>query len=290
MSSKASPLNWKRTPIEMSDTDLKSSSGGIGRIASTLKSRFRLIWLAPVLAVIALGAWVFASPIGSSPDDDFHLASIWCANDLRTDLCEAGPTDAERVVPPAVLQAPCFAYDNTKTATAGTCSMSRSGDLGGGCGLWNYPPVYYAFMNTFAARPAGISAPDEFVNVLLLVGLTIALYCLLPHARHQADPEMAGRSCHSASSSSRPTVELMGCHRRGHLWLALISYSDIRATADSVSASFSVSCADGGRCRKPTRRSTIIGSLVAMILTVSGGESRWCSPFRSCSRASSRSS
>ena len=32
------------------------------------------------LALVAVGlAWSLASPAGSSPDDDFHLASIWCA-------------------------------------------------------------------------------------------------------------------------------------------------------------------------------------------------------------------
>ena len=36
-----------------------------------IRSRFKLIYLAPALLMIALLAWVFASPMGSSPDDEF---------------------------------------------------------------------------------------------------------------------------------------------------------------------------------------------------------------------------
>ena len=72
---------------------------GTGRVRSavaTLRSRFRLIALAPALVLVAVGAWAFASPAGSAPDDEFHLASIWCANDARTDLCKPGTQEGER--------------------------------------------------------------------------------------------------------------------------------------------------------------------------------------------------
>ena len=35
--------------------------------------------VAPLLLLFALAAWAVASPVGAAPDDDFHLASIWCA-------------------------------------------------------------------------------------------------------------------------------------------------------------------------------------------------------------------
>ena len=36
--------------------------------------------LVVAIALAALGAaWTISSPIGSSPDDDFHLGSIWCS-------------------------------------------------------------------------------------------------------------------------------------------------------------------------------------------------------------------
>ena len=70
------------------------------------RRRFPVLILAPVFALIALIAWSLASPIGASPDDDFHLASIWCADAADTAACTAGPTAAERYVPQAVLRAP----------------------------------------------------------------------------------------------------------------------------------------------------------------------------------------
>ena len=34
---------------------------------------------------------MYASPVGSDPDGNFHLASIWCGSGLRTDKCEESP-------------------------------------------------------------------------------------------------------------------------------------------------------------------------------------------------------
>ena len=43
------------------------------------------------LLVICLGVvgacWALASPIGASPDDDFHLGSIWCSSTAPDDQC-----------------------------------------------------------------------------------------------------------------------------------------------------------------------------------------------------------
>lgn len=42
------------------------------------KSTWR--FLLPVIAFVFLGwSWAFASPTGSSADENYHLSSIWCA-------------------------------------------------------------------------------------------------------------------------------------------------------------------------------------------------------------------
>ena len=46
-------------------------------------SRLILGIAAPVALFVALGSWVLASPVGSSPDDDYHMASIWCGQGVR---------------------------------------------------------------------------------------------------------------------------------------------------------------------------------------------------------------
>ena len=49
-----------------------------------LASRARAFWLASLAcAVVVMCGWAIASPPGSSPDEEFHLPSIWCAQGLE---------------------------------------------------------------------------------------------------------------------------------------------------------------------------------------------------------------
>ena len=64
------------------------SSGNLGETPATTSrsrpgARTVAAWLITCLAAFAaLAGWSLASPAGSSPDDDYHLASIWCAQGL----------------------------------------------------------------------------------------------------------------------------------------------------------------------------------------------------------------
>lgn len=155
-----------------------------------MRTRFRILYLAPILAMLALLAWTFASPMGSAPDDDFHLASIWCANSARTDLCEQGSTPNSRIVPAAVHDAPCYAYDANKSAgcqlktftfspkpTVQTTRVNSTSE---------YPPVFYAVMNLLVTPNILVSVIlMRILTALLFVGLTTALFVLLPAVRRQ---------------------------------------------------------------------------------------------------------
>ena len=33
----------------------------------------------PLALLVVFGSWAVTSPVGASPDDDYHLSSIWCA-------------------------------------------------------------------------------------------------------------------------------------------------------------------------------------------------------------------
>ena len=148
-------------------------------------SSFRLLYLAPIFALIALTAWVFASPIGSSPDDDFHLASIWCANSANTDACLPGPKASERIVPSEIKNSSCYAYrpnvsascEQQYLAAGSKPSVTTSrGDFQN-----NYPPVYYATMSVLVSSNIPVSVLlMRVLNVVLLIGLTTALFLLLP--------------------------------------------------------------------------------------------------------------
>ncbi len=143
--------------------------------------------VAPILAILALSAWALASPVGASPDDDYHLASTWCATNEDTSLCHLATEEDERSVPNALLIAPCYAFDANESAACQGDSFDTYGDFvdsdrGNFSGA--YPPVYYLTMNLFASTNIELSAVVmRIVNVVLFVALTTALYALLPAQR-----------------------------------------------------------------------------------------------------------
>ncbi|MCU1441463.1 MAG: hypothetical protein JWP85_2460 [Rhodoglobus sp.] len=172
----------------MTDTASAATSPRPGSLWSRVRSFSRPIVFAPLLALIALGAWAFASPIGSSPDDDFHLASIWCANADRTDLCEPGPATDEREIPLAITLAPCFAFHEEVSAAcqeaidAADSEPTHVTDRGSFDNT--YPPVYYATMNLFASSDLMASGVVmRFVNIALFIASITALFVLLPVRR-----------------------------------------------------------------------------------------------------------
>jgi hypothetical protein len=147
----------------------------------------RLIYLAPVLAIVALLAWTLASPMGSSPDDDYHLNSIWCANALKADHCTDGAEPNTKVVLELTLFSSCYAQVPENSAeclyqyldNADASEQTSRGNF-----LGQYPPVYYSVMSLFVFDDVQESIYLMRVfNVLLFVGITLALGLLLPVSR-----------------------------------------------------------------------------------------------------------
>lgn len=133
--------------------------------------------------VIALTAWGFSSPVGSSPDDDFHLASIWCSS-TDTELCLDGQKDGTRQVSTQLLEASCFAYLSESSAS---CQIEKQiftkeslldSDRGNFSGL--YPPVFYSTMHVFAGEDVQSSTLImRFINALIFVMLGSILFFLI---------------------------------------------------------------------------------------------------------------
>lgn len=145
--------------------------------------RLRAIHFVPLLAVIALLSWAFASPIGAGPDDDYHLASTWCAVS-GVPGCAEGTSTINRRVPAAIPESRCFAQHPEMSA-----SCQNEIDFSGhadtlterGNFIGEYPPVYYGVMHLFVGGNVQISALImRVVNVLLFVALVVGLYILLP--------------------------------------------------------------------------------------------------------------
>lgn len=144
--------------------------------------RLLLVIGIPVLAFVALAAWSFSSPVASSPDDDFHLASAWCGLGERAGLCESPGGDTyERLIPTPLTKATCFAFHPDVSASCwvsdepGMTLVERANADG------LYPPVFYATMSVFASPdiPASVMAMRLF-NAAFAVGLLTAVFFTLP--------------------------------------------------------------------------------------------------------------
>ncbi|TFD44233.1 DUF2142 domain-containing protein [Cryobacterium sp. TMT2-10] len=141
--------------------------------------------LVPMALFIALVSWGVSSPVGSSPDDDFHMASIWCGQGLREGLCEAGNTQAERRVPDTLTEYPaCFAHYPERNAScpqkpSTTMTSTNRGNFSDGA----YPPFYYAVMSVFAGESIATSILlMRAFNAFLFVSVVSSVYFLIPRS------------------------------------------------------------------------------------------------------------
>jgi len=133
-----------------------------------------------VCVLLALGTWSVASPLGSTPDEDFHLTSIWCSHGDYPGMCEPGASSDTRRVSEQLLDATCYWGDATKTAA---CQEPGPYDLvdssrGNFSGI--YPPVYYYLAGFFAGDDVTRSVlAIRIANTFLYLGLLTAVYLLV---------------------------------------------------------------------------------------------------------------
>jgi len=146
--------------------------------------------LLPALALIALLAWMFATPIGSGADDDFHLVSTWCASPTASaQFCASTGDDRTRDVPDELVDISCFASHPEESAACqdGLWHSDTRYETDRGNWIGAYPPVYYAVMGLFASPDIQTSGLlMRLVTIVLFLGITIALFILLPPARRPA--------------------------------------------------------------------------------------------------------
>lgn len=142
------------------------------------------LWIAivaPILAFVSLASWALSSPVGASPDDDFHLASIWCGLGERAGVCEDPGDPVERLVPAAVAGAPCYAHRADESGACwnpGAEGMVRV-DRANADGL--YPRVYYAVMSSLVGPDVAWSVMAmRLLNCAIAVGLLTATFWALP--------------------------------------------------------------------------------------------------------------
>jgi Predicted membrane protein (DUF2142) len=239
--------------------------------------RFRLIFIAPALLLIALMCWAVASPIGASPDDDFHLASIWCAQGVRPGLCEAVPGHpAERAVPREVsLAGRCF---KTKPAQSAACIAPAVGNPNalvatkrGNFSATSYPPVYYAVMSVFVTHNVSVSVVlMRVINALLFTVIVSLLFLFLPLRRRAtlvwawAVSILPLGAFLIASNNPSSWAIIAG----GTLWLSLVGYFETTGRRRiGLGVLSGVLAAMGAGARSDAAVYAVIAVVVAALLT-----------------------
>lgn len=142
-----------------------------------------------VSLVLVLLGWAVSSPIGASPDDDFHLASIWCSESSYLHPCTQVPGEkggASFLVPAVLIESHiCYAFQPNSTAECadGVQDTLRLTDrINQVQGL--YPGGFYRVMSLFASSDYATSvfvmrSVNSLLAVLLLAAFLFAGRALL---------------------------------------------------------------------------------------------------------------
>lgn len=129
-----------------------------------------------IAGFLTLAAWAFASPVGSSPDDNFHLASIWCGQGTRDGLCDVEPLSA--TVASALLRSSDCLKNPEVPANCRT-TISAEGFLGTkqvNNVTQSYPKVFYFIESFFASSHVSVSVLlMRLFNAFLALGVIFVL-------------------------------------------------------------------------------------------------------------------
>jgi hypothetical protein len=150
---------------------------------SKLLSSTRSVRFWSVVGVLAsfmtLLAWGLSSPVGSSPDDDYHLPSIWCGQGARADLCVETTESNSYLVPAKTFSnSACFAF---KPNESGHCESSSKLESAPRVNLNQslYPPIFYFVLSWFATVDVEFSVlMMRAFNAFIAVTLTTLVVAL----------------------------------------------------------------------------------------------------------------
>jgi len=146
--------------------------------------------LAPFALLAMLLPWAFASPVGSSADENYHLTYIWCIAGDSPHCTQTLSDDGQRIlnvtVPATVGEMPCFIGNSLQDAQCafeglpeGTYESTRFADDG------KYPPIFYYVMNVLVEDDVERSVIQMRMLNALIAGLmlTLAIWVATPRVR-----------------------------------------------------------------------------------------------------------
>ncbi len=128
---------------------------------------------------ISLTCWALSSPVGSSPDDDYHLSSIWCADSVFNPDCKELPNGIE--IPKQLLASGCFAFN---VSINGSCTENLKNENTAYSHINNlrklYPNGFYSVLSIMKSENKTLFVVKVrlFNTVLFIIGLVI-IYLLV---------------------------------------------------------------------------------------------------------------
>lgn len=154
--------------------------------------RTRALVLGGALALaslIALLVWGNSSPVGSAPDDDFHMTSIYCPPPLATSGCQTYYDTEDEMLgvyaPELVADPNCYAFHPRVTGACqerlSSTELVRTTRVDQG----NYPGPYYRFAHLFVTDNVAswVLALRDFNAALAVVLIGAAVLLTAPLLR-----------------------------------------------------------------------------------------------------------
>lgn len=147
-----------------------------------IMSARHVTWIVPVLFFLLLSGWAVSSPVGSSPDDDYHQSSIWCSDGPRQGRCIDIIYPKAKAVPALVgAGQECYAF---KPRISAACQyaipsnefviVKRVNDA-----KHLYPTSYYRVMGLFVSDNISYSVLGMRLFNVFLASLMLWLVLLL---------------------------------------------------------------------------------------------------------------
>ena len=147
----------------------------------------RRAWVLPALIALLVAmtgiSWAVSSPVGGSPDDDYHLGAIWCPPPVDSTGCRITTIDGKKAVGvPQSLEkknVTCYAFDHNNSAA---CTLAFSDEAPGATLRWddgNYPWGYYQFQHLLVGSDTARSVlAMRLVNTMIALALMGAILLL----------------------------------------------------------------------------------------------------------------
>lgn len=143
-------------------------------------AKLTIFLIGPLCLFLTLGTWAFASPPGATPDEDYHLVSIWCGQGFQDGICEKSNNPHNVLVSQSLIEiANCYAFHPENSSScpisndAKFLETSRSNLTGG------YPKIFYWVMNLFVSKDIVLSVVSMRLFNALLFTLLFTFSLLL---------------------------------------------------------------------------------------------------------------